>query len=100
MTEAIRAAKFLLTQLDGGTETHCTVFRMVPGMSPDTARRRLNDYRLAFNGQKFEGMALFAPGWVCHKLAHRWTFTRPFIAFLKRQIGAAEKLEKQNDKRS
>ena len=96
--EKIRAIEFLLDRLAGGTECHCTVFRMIPGMSPDTARRRLNDWRLLFEGQVFEGMALYQKGWVCHKTAHIWSFTKPFLKFLKQQITAAERLEKQKVK--
>ena len=93
-TEAIIAIEYLLEKLDGGLECHCTIFRMIPGMSPDTARRRLNDWRLLFEATVFEGMVLYTKGWTCNRKAHTWTFTRPFINFLKQQIKAAEKLER------
>jgi len=98
MIEKYRTIEYLIEKLDGGLECHCTVFRMIPGMSPDTARRRLNDWRLLFACQVFEGMALYRPGWTCHKTAHIWSFTRPFINFLKQQLRAAKKLERQNAK--
>ena len=105
MIEKYRAIEYLLDKLDGGTEAHCTVFRMIPGMSPDTARRRLNDYRLSFDGMpsllhpiKINGETFPRSGWTCHKTAHIWSFTRPFLKFLKQQIKAAANLEKQNAK--
>jgi len=96
--EKYRTIEYLLDKLAGGTECHCTIFRMIPGMSPDTARRRLNDWRLLFENQGYEVMVLYTQGWTCHKTAHIWSFTRPFLKFLQKQLRAAEKLEKQNAK--
>lgn len=98
MTEAIIAIEFLLQRLEGGTECHCNVFRTVPFMKPATAERRLREWRGLFAGQVFEGMALYKSGYTAHRSAHTWTFTRPFLAFLRQQVKAAYKLEKQNEK--
>jgi len=98
--EKYRAIEYLFFKLQGGLECHCTVFKQIPGMMADTARRRLNDWRLLFEATVFEGMVLYTKGWTCHKTAHVWSFTRPFLRFLKQQLRAGEKLERQNVKQS
>ena len=113
-TEAIVAIEYLLEKLDGGLECHCDVFRKVYGMKSETAERRLREWRGLYNasmnfpavkewekatGEKTLRQDWFrAPGYTAHSSAHKWTFTRPFINFLKQQIRAAANLEKQNAK--
>ena len=111
MTEAIIAARYLLEKLNRETECHCDIFRHIYGMKPGTAERRLREWREAFNSTSHRVYAEFmgktfsqekkskrtgrAPGYIAHRSAHSWTFTRPFIAFLKQQIKAAYRAEKQ-----
>ena len=104
-TEAIVAIEYLLEKLDGGLECHCDVFRKVYGMKSETAERRLREWRADYKDFVFLSLqkpfffdAPFEPGYTAHSSAHKWTFTRPFINFLKQQIRAAANLEKQNAK--
>ena len=105
MIEKYRAIEYLLEKLDGGLECHCDIFRKIYGMKPGTAERRLREWRDTYKWEEFRRITmsghpgrLLITGYTAHRSAHKWTFTRPFLKFLKKQIKAAEKLEKQNAK--
>lgn len=89
MTEGIKAITYLVNKLNGDLECHCDVFRFIDGMTPETARRRLSDYRYLYK------ICYIDEGYIAHRTAHRWTFTRPFVSFLKRQIKAAQKSKRK-----
>ena len=97
MTDAIRAIEFLLDNLAGGTKIHCDVFRHIYGMKSGTAERRLRDYRDLYHDDD-RPLVYYPSGYVAHRSAHMWTFTRPFLRFLAQQVTAAKKLERQNAK--
>jgi len=92
-TEAIIAIEYLLEKLDDGLECHCDIFREIYGMKPGTAERRLREWREIHDNQILH---FRAPGYTAHRSAHKWVFTKSFIKFLKQQICAAAKLERQN----
>jgi hypothetical protein len=57
-------------------------------MLPDTARRRMCDFRA-----EFEGQGNFAGYWADRK-DNTWTFSKQFLAWLKIKIKEAHKVKK------
>jgi hypothetical protein len=89
MNEDILAAQYLLDHLPAGRTCRNSIFRLIPGMLPDTARRRMNDFRA-----EFEGHGVYAGYWADRK-DNTWTFSKQFLAWLKMKIREAKKVKRE-----